>query len=96
MISIILTSISSTTLLHLVTLPYITKLSVILENDDDSLLRGTRLSMLGNDQIIEFSTKNIKRGADVIHPFASFEADGKWMYIHADSIQNNNIKKILS
>lgn len=61
-----------------------------------TVLKGTRLSMLGNDQIIEFSTKDIKRSADIMHPFASFEADGKWLYVHADSVRNNDIKKILS
>jgi hypothetical protein len=98
--TLIFASTSSTLLLHLVTLPYITKLTgealpvadgqaavdaTIGSEAEVILFKVSRLSILGGESTTEFRSDEIVKG-EMTHPFSNFEARGSWYFIDSRSI----------
>ena len=99
--TVLLASMSSTLLLHVVTLPYVVALHEIKpsqEQSDNNLrrFRAKRFNLIGNHVETEFTLGDVSN-ADVANPFASFKhkTDG-YFYIFGGNIPDDVIRKSLT
>lgn len=93
---------SSTLMLHAVTLPYIVKLTgetISREGADDAnevvLFKASRLTILGTESTSQFKSDEIVKG-QMTHPFSNFEARGSWYFIDSRNISDVSWRKFFS
>ena len=65
-------------------------------SDKTNRITATRLNIFGLPKKSEFSVAEVIKITEHVHPFVSFNVKGELFYVHADDIQDKQIRQILT
>jgi hypothetical protein len=93
--TVLFTSISSTTILHLVSQPYVCKLTEISSPSNNRKFRAYKYNVLGNVNHFDFYLSDVSKPP--AHPFASAQVKNHGgIYIYGENVQDTEVRSAMA